>query len=115
MKLTAEEITQDKIVDKTEVQAKRQQEYKLIGSIVHMPGLTLFEWNVLMGEIKKCEVQHQVIVGIDGKVINKHKATQQKDCHYFEALNMKNAQRKVRNIIKKFNDEHNNRRQLHFS
>lgn len=93
---------------RTEIQQrkKQQQEYKLINSIRHNPGHTLFSINAVTGEIKEAafEVEDTISwknallvaagVGIPKKVVV------EKDCAYIEALNKENALKKYKQLWK---------------
>lgn len=88
--------------DKTELQQRKRQqtEFKLIGSMRHRTGLTLFSGNVKTGEVKPAEyVKERILEWNDairyiknGSV--KRKVQIEKDCVYFEALNLENAKKK---------------------
>ena len=91
------------INEKTEIHAEIAKEFKLIGSMKHTKGHTLFEFNFITLELKEAKIDIQIIVGIDGKPIKKMKAYQSKDCYYFEKLNRKNAIKHINSILSKYN------------
>ena len=94
-------VTDIPIKEKTEIHAEAAKEFKLIGSMKHRAGLTLFEFNYRTFELKKVKIDIQIVVGMDGKPIKKMKAYQNKDCYYFEKLNEKNAINHIKKILSK--------------
>jgi len=92
------------IVKKAEV----KQEYKMIGSMKYRPGLTLFEFNTVTGELSVAEIKKTVSVDFKtGKPKRKFEVEHKKDCWYLYAFNMDNAERKLKNIYKQFEKEKN--------
>lgn len=92
---------------KTEVQVKKRQrqEYRLIGSMNHKSGHTLFSINTKTGEVKPAEFMTDDVITWE-KAVNVYrggsipmKVLVEKDCVYIEALNKENA-------MKKYNKEY---------
>lgn len=94
----------DKILQKeneprTEVQQKRQSEYKFIGSTKRHSGHILFQYNVVTGEIEQAKVTKDVVVSfVTKKAVHNPKVVIEKDCIYRQALNK-------RSLIKKLSKE----------
>lgn len=74
---------------------KHQKEYHLIGRQRKVSGHTLFEFNRKTKEIRPADISRTVIVGMDGNPIYKTKTDVHKDCFYIQALNVKNAKKKL--------------------
>ena len=87
-------------IPKQEIQAKINKELKYIGSMKHFAGHTLFEIDLITGEVRKAVINNTVTVGLNGKETHKRKVNIKADCYYIEALNIKNAIRKFNKILK---------------
>lgn len=74
---------------------KQQKEYHLIGRQRKVSGHTLFEFNRKTKEIRTADISREVIVGMDGNPIYKTKTDVNQDCFYLQALNVKNAKKKL--------------------
>ena len=74
---------------------KKQKEYHLIGQQRKVSGHTLFEFNRKTKEIRPADISREVIVGMDGNPIYKTKTDVHQDCFYIQALNVKNAKKKL--------------------
>lgn len=85
--------TKDQLVIQAE--AKKKQEFKYIGSQRRIKGLTLFSYNTVTKELKPASIKSDVSIGLDGSVVYSNKAQIEKDCVYFQALNIKNARKKI--------------------
>ena len=72
-------------------------EFHLLGQLKKTRGHTLFSYNTKTGEWKVAPVRREVVVGTDGKPIYKTDIVIEKDCIYYQALNLKNAQKKWAN------------------
>lgn len=81
------------------------QEYHYVGSQKKVKGHILFSFNVETGELKQAQLKREVIMGIDKKPIYKTTATQEKDCIYFQALNMKNAKKRLLRMFKELENK----------
>lgn len=82
------------IVAKEQVD-KKQKEYHLIGRQRKVAGHTLFEFNRKTKEIRPAYISREVIVGMDGNPIYKTRTDVHQDCFYLQALNVKNAKKKL--------------------
>lgn len=79
--------------------AKQQREYKLIGSQRKVAGYTLFELNRKTKEIKPADIHRECIIDAStGNPIYKTKTDVHEGCFYIQALNIKNAEKKLRKL-----------------
>ena len=79
--------------------AKKQKEYKLIGKMRKVAGHTLFEFNKKTKEIKPAEIRRECRVDFGtGEPIYQTKTDIHQDCFYVQALNIKNAEKKLRKL-----------------
>lgn len=74
---------------------KQQKEYHLIGQQRKVRGHTLFEFNRKTKEIRPADISHNVIIGMDGQPRFQERIDIHKDCFYIQALNVKNAKKKL--------------------
>ena len=74
---------------------KKQKEYHLIGRQRKVSDHTLFEFNRKTKEIRPADISKEVVVGMDGNPIYKTKTDVHQDCFYLQALNVKNAKKKL--------------------
>lgn len=74
---------------------KQKKEYHLIGRQRKVSGHTLFEFNRKTKEIRPADISRTVILGMDGNPIYKTKTYVHQDCFYLQALNVKNAKKKL--------------------
>lgn len=74
---------------------KQQKEYHLIGLQRKVSGHTLFEFNRKTKEIRPADISRTVIVGMDGNPRYKTTTDVNQDCFYIQALNVKNAKKKL--------------------
>ncbi|MFK5855239.1 MAG: hypothetical protein QM503_03845 [Bacteroidota bacterium] len=81
----------------TEVHApvKQKQEYKRVGSIMLKKGLKLYQYNFVKEELKLVEINKFIKLDTTGKVVKQNKAQHDDNCIYVQALNDKNAARKI--------------------
>ena len=88
---------QEKDIDqlRTEQVQKKKNEFHLIGEERRVKGHTLFCLNVVTKEIKVAPMNKECMLGLDGSVIYKNNVTVEKDCVYIQALNEKNARKKL--------------------
>ena len=85
-----------------EVTQKEKTEYKKIGCMKHRNGHTLYSFNVKTGEWKIADVVGTATINYNGTVAKNKKVTIEKDCIYIEALNLKNAKKRLmRDYVKK--------------
>ena len=80
---------------RTERIRKKKNEFHLVGEERRMKGHTLFCFNEVTKEIKVAPMVQECMLGLDGSVIYKNKVTVEKDCIYIQALNEKNARKKL--------------------
>lgn len=85
--------------DRQEVKQKQQNEYKKIGYLKHQNGHTLFSYNTKTHEWKVAEIQKTAYINFDRSVVKNAKVTVEKDCVYIEALNLKNAKKRLARYI----------------
>lgn len=78
--------------------AKKQQEYHLIGKQRKVRGHILFEFNKQTKEIKPAVINRTAILQMDGTVKYNTKTDVKQDCFYIQALNTKNAEKKLRKL-----------------
>lgn len=95
MKLTPH--LQEKDIDglRTEQVQKKKNEFHLVGEQKRVKGHTLFCFNEVTREIKIAPMKQDIVLGLDGAVIYKNSITVEKDCIYVQALNVKNAKKKL--------------------
>lgn len=99
-----EKLSQDKV--RTVAEAPVKKEIKLIGSLIRQPDHTLWEYNEVTQEIRKAQFEQTSIdlsaASITGglepeiKVKYRHKVKYNPFCVYVQALNVKNALRKLK-------------------
>jgi hypothetical protein len=86
--------------EQQEVTAKRQDEYRFIGSIRHRPGLTLFEIDKTSLECRPAAISAELCMDTrSGGTGVKRRSNVKQGCFYIEALNRKNALRKYLKLI----------------
>lgn len=77
-------------------------EYKLNKSIRKIRGHSMFAWNPTDGTVEDIQMKSTVQVSNDFKgVVKRYKVNQQENLYYIQALNVGNAKKKIRKIIKK--------------
>ena len=88
---------QEKDIDglRTEQVQKKKNEFHLVGEERRVKGHTLFCFNKVTKEIKVAPMVQECMLGLDGSVIYKNSVTVEKDCVYVQALNEKNAIKKL--------------------
>lgn len=93
--------TKDEIVDnnnKIELSQQQKKEYKLLGSVSMNRGHILFEYNGDEGTIERADfiLNDTIIVDkVSYDVSHNYRVNVKKNCFYFQALNMKNAEKKI--------------------
>lgn len=100
----------DKTTSKPEMEnvEREKQEFKLIGSYLRTRGLKLFAYNSLKNKLFEVEVEHgdtlHLIPDENGKLravdLELEKAIVSSSNIHFEALNWKNAEKRLRNFKK---------------
>lgn len=88
---------QEKDIDdlRTEQVQKKKNEFHLVGEERRVKGHTLFCFNEVTKKIKVAPMNQECMLGLDGSVIYKNNVTVEKDCVYVQALNEKNARKKL--------------------
>lgn len=93
----------DKLKTKDAVVAPKpqKQEHRFLGTVIRRPGLTLFEYNSKSKTVQVAEVNTQYSYRYNEKTkkvgVSSRIRVQVRDgCMYVQALNLKNAIRKVR-------------------
>lgn len=98
IQLNPTQVQQDKL--STVLEIPIPHEYKLHESRRRIPGHILFGWNPNNGEIKRIDYQHSSIeLDPKGKSIIRYRVNQNKELFYLQALNEKNAKKRVLKII----------------
>ncbi|MFD3001427.1 hypothetical protein ACFS7Z_13730 [Pontibacter toksunensis] len=86
---------------KTEIRVEQKKQIKLIGSTRKVPGHTMFELNLETQEIKQAEYQEGTVYAYTEKS-HEHqhrlKLVVKENCIYVQALNKKNAFKKLAKI-----------------
>ena len=80
---------------RTEQVQKKKNEFHLIGQERRIKGHTLFCFNEVTKKIKVAPMNQKCMLGLDGSVIYKNNVTVEKDCVYIQALNERNARKKL--------------------
>lgn len=88
--------TPSRMQERVEVVKKAQQEYRLIGQVKSNPGHVLFEYNTVTHTIRRAEIRKEIILKQSGLFLSKTTCEVLKDCIYLQALNIKNAAKKLR-------------------
>lgn len=85
-------LEQDTGLQKVQIIAEQEKEkqLKFLGSLRRIPGLTMYECNLMNGDIKPAKLDS--IIALDGSITRK--LIIQPGCLYDQALNQKNATRK---------------------
>ena len=76
-------------------------EFKLNKSIRKIRGHSMFGWNPKDGTVEEVKMKATAHVGIDKEVKKRFRVNQQENLYYIQALNIGNAKKKIRKIIKK--------------
>lgn len=79
----------------------QKQEYKFIGSMLLIPGMKIFQFNLKTREVKETIINRKntAVSLITGASAGNAKAQFNPDCIYLQALNLKNAKRKFQKQI----------------
>lgn len=93
--LTPHELRKDDEDLRIEQVIKKKNEYHLIGQARKVKGHTLFAFNTATKEIKVAPMVRKVFFGFNGNMIYKTEVAVEKDCIYLQALNEKNAKKKL--------------------
>lgn len=95
-------VTNEKIC-KAQIEAveKKQNEYKLIGRLMKVPGHTLYKFNTATREASKAEMRTEITrqYDPDTDTVVRHIKSDvkvEKDCYYEQALNKRNFIKRLR-------------------
>jgi hypothetical protein len=91
-----------KVTAESEIVAKQQQEYKMIGRMPVKPGHLLFSVNTQTLEVLPVKTLKQISIGVDGKPIKLQRTNYDPKLYYTSALNKKNALKHYKIVIKKY-------------
>lgn len=83
---------------KQEQVAKKQQEYHLIGKQRKVAGHTLYEFDKITKQIRPAVIDRKAILQMDGSIKAETRIDVKQDCFYLQALNIKNAEKKLRKL-----------------
>ena len=88
---------QEKDIDglRTEQVQKKKAEFHFIGEEKRVKGHILFCFNEVTKKLKVAPMNHECMLSLDGSVVYKNNITVEKDCVYVQALNEKNARKKL--------------------
>ena len=95
MNLTPHEQQKDSDDLRIEQVIKNKNEFHLIGSQRKVKGHTLYAFNTVTKEIKVAPVERKVFFGFNGNITYKNELTVEKNCIYLQALNEKNARKRL--------------------
>ena len=98
MKTIVPELT---LQERQELVAEQSKEYRLIGSQKRIPGLILFEYDMTTGELRRADVEQSCILQMKGGLSYKRKVNKRELCLYVQALNEKNARKKIRGMLQR--------------
>ena len=93
--LTPHEQQKDSDDVRIEQVVKKKNEFHLIGTQRKIKGHTLYAFNTVTKEIKVAPIERKMFFGFNGNVTYKNEITVEKDCIYLQALNEKNARKKL--------------------
>lgn len=86
-------------------EVNQKQEFKFIGSVNLQKGMTLFEFNPETLLLQEVKIEKKVSIGLKGQEVRTNKANYNPKCIYLQALNLKNAKRKVLKHIERLENE----------
>lgn len=95
MNLTPHEQQKDDNDLRIEQVIKKKNEFHLIDCQRRIPGHTLYAFNTVTKEIKVAPVERKVFFGFNGNMTYKNELTVEKNCIYLQALNEKNARKRL--------------------
>lgn len=84
-----------------ELVAEQRKEFGRIGAQRRLPGLTLYEYDLTTGEIREADVETEANLRLDGPVGRSGRVDAKELCLYVQALNIENARRKFRAMIRR--------------
>lgn len=87
--------------DRVEAVQRQQREYKYDGSAKRVAGHILFSYNTETGEWKQANVKRECVYDpINKKTIYKTKVIRETNCIYIQALNLKNAIKRLNRAMR---------------
>jgi hypothetical protein len=92
------------IKQKQEIVNVQQKEYKLIGKMRKIPGLTLYQLDTENNLITEAKISKYISVNLDKTLHTENKVHFNPKFLYVQALNLKNAKKKFVKIIIKANE-----------
>lgn len=95
-------------VERQQEERRVPNEFRFDGRIRRTPGHTLFSYNVNTGEWKVADVERKVVIDIKGREHYVTKVKREAGCVYIQALNLKNAQKKMARSIQELEKSKNN-------
>ena len=102
MKIIQEEP--QKLKTDYEIVAPVKQEYKKVGTIILKRGMTLYSFNFETCMVEPVKIERkETMISFDGKPVKNARAIYDPKALYIQALNMKNAKRKVIKFLIKHN------------
>lgn len=87
-------------LQRQEVKAQQQRQFRLIGSLRRIAGLQLWQYDLTTGELSVADVKRTVEIGVDLRPVYKNRTVQHELCLYVQALNRENAMKHVRRYLK---------------
>ena len=84
-----------------EIVAEQRKEISRIGTVRRLPGLKLYEYDLTTGEIREADVQTEATLKLDGPMGRTGKVDAKELCLYVQALNLPNAVRKFRELLRR--------------
>lgn len=103
MKLTPHDGITNERIAKAQIEAvqQKQNEYKLIGQMIKVPGHTLFKFNTTTRIAGKATTEEKIIAEVNPRTglletRTTYSVNVEKDCYYEQALNMKNFIKRLR-------------------
>ena len=84
-----------------EIVAEQRKEISRIGTVRRLPGLKLYEYDLTTGEIREADVKTEATLKLDGPMGRTGKVDAKELCLYVQALNLPNAVRKFRELLRR--------------
>jgi hypothetical protein len=94
-------------VERQQEERQVPKEYRMDGRIRRRPGHTLFSYNVKTGEWKVADTEKKAVVKTDGSVMYRTQVKREDGCVYIQALNLKNAMKKMDQSIRNLESSEN--------
>ena len=85
------------------IHAPINKPYKHMGKIILRRGMKLWRYNYITDEIEPVQTINHAIIASNGIMVKQHRAEHKEHCVYVQAINLKNAQRKIDKLKKRFN------------